>query len=49
MDGFNPPYRYDRNGHGGGLLIYDREGIPAKELTDFKTPDDIECGILEIN
>ena len=26
-----------------------REGIPVKKLTDYKTPDDIECGILEIN
>ena len=46
IDGFSPPYRYDRNGNGGGLLIYVREG---KKLTDYEAPDDIECGILEIN
>ena len=49
IDAFSPPYRYDRNGNGGGLLIYVREGIPVKKLTDYKTPDDMECGILEIN
>ena len=49
VEGFNPPYRYDRNGNGGDLLIYIKDGIPVKKLIDYKTPDGIECGILEIN
>ena len=49
INGFNPPLRYDRNKNGGGLLIYIREGVPAKQLKDFTTPDDIECGIIEVN
>ena len=48
-DGFNQPYHYDHNGNGEGLLLYVRGGIPVKELTDLKTPDDIACGILEVN
>ena len=30
MKGFTVPYRYDRNGKGGGLLLYTREGIQSK-------------------
>ena len=46
INGSHPPFRYDRNMNGGGLLIYMREGVPAKQLQDFTTPDDIECGII---
>ena len=49
MDGFNPPYRYGRNRNDGRLLIYVREGIPVQELADLKAPDEIECGILEVD
>ena len=30
MEGFQEPHRLDRSGHGGGLLLYVREGIPSK-------------------
>ena len=43
------PFRYDRNQYGGGLLIYVRERAPIKALTHYKAPDDIECGMIEIN
>ena len=43
------PLRYDRNQAEGGLLIYVRERAPVKELTQCKTPLDIECGMIEIN
>ena len=33
IEGFKKPFRYDRNDHGGGPLIYVREGIPAKQKT----------------
>ena len=49
IDGFMKPFRYDRNQNGGGLLIYVRERAPIKELTQYKAPSDIECGMIEIN
>ena len=32
MKGFSVPYRYDRNGKGGGLLLYIRENTQSKLL-----------------
>ena len=32
MKGFSVPYRYDRNGKSGGLLLYIREDIQSKLL-----------------
>ena len=49
INGFNPPFRYDRNVNGGGLIIYIREGVLSKQLKDFTTPGDIECGIVEVH
>ena len=49
LDGFSKPFRFDRNQHGGGLLIYVREDVPFKELSVYKPPNDIECGIIEIS
>ena len=49
LDGFSKPLRFDRNQHGGGLLIYAREDVPFKELSVYKAPNDIECGIIEIS
>ena len=33
IDGYMPPLRAERNRHGGGLLIYIKEGVPAKEVS----------------
>ena len=33
IPGFGLPYRMDRDGNGGGTMIYVREDIPNKELT----------------
>ena len=44
LDGFSKPLRFDRNQHGGGLLIYAREDVPFKELSVYKPPNDIESG-----
>ena len=30
IDGYHTSFRYDRNSNGGGILLYDREDIPAK-------------------
>ena len=41
IEGYAPPFRYDRNSHGGGILLFIREDIPTKiisitPLKDFK-------------
>ena len=33
MDGYSVPYRFDRDGNGGGILLYIREDIPSKLLS----------------
>ena len=49
IKGFQNPIRHDRNAHGGGLMIYIRNRVPAKELSDVDIPIGIKCGIIEIN
>ena len=49
IHGFSKPYRRDRNGNGGGVLIYVREDIPSKELNTHNCPDDIEGIFVELN
>ena len=49
IEGFNEPYRIDRNRSGGGLLIYVREDIPSRLLNLHSFPNDIEGLIVEIN
>ena len=48
IDGFMPPFRRDRNGFGGGVMIFVREGIPAKVI-DTNLPNDIESIFVELN
>ena len=47
IKGYSEPYRFDRNRNGGGVLIYVREDIPNKPLTDHKLPHDIEGIFVE--
>ena len=50
IDGYMPPLRADRSRHGGGLLIYIKEGVPAKEVsTSGLTSKEIEIKVIEIN
>ena len=51
IEGFQVPYRLDRTGLGGGLLLYLRNSIPAKEKLNFNcnTGRDFECIFVEIN
>ena len=35
IEGYGPPYRLDRNAHGGGVLVYVREDFPC-ELIPMK-------------
>ena len=38
IPGFAPPYQFDRNSKGGGLLLYLREDIASKIIFVFKLP-----------
>ena len=49
IPGFSPPFRRDRSGTGGGILLYIRNDIPSKELKAYPIPTDIECMFVEIN
>ena len=49
ISGFSKPYRRDRNKNGGGILIYVRDSIPSKELSNHNLPDDIESIFVELN
>ena len=49
IEGYSEPYRFDRNRNGGGVLIYVREDIPSKPLTDHKLTHDIEGTFVELN
>ena len=33
FEGYAPPFRYDKNCHGGGILLFIRDDIPAKILS----------------
>ena len=33
IDGYSPPFRYDRNRSGGGALIYIHDDIPCREVS----------------
>ena len=47
IDGYHTPFRYDRNGNDGGILLYVREDIPAKVIhCVFPT---VERFFVEIN
>ena len=46
LNGFYTPYRLDRTVHGGGLLLYIRDGITSKPLS--LVFDGIECIIIEL-
>ena len=46
IHGFSETYRFDRNGNGGGILLYIREDIPSKIILIKMT---IEGFFVEIN
>ena len=48
-DRYSSPFRYDRDRFGGGVLIYIRDDVPSKELSEHTFPVDIERIFIEIN
>ena len=49
LDAFCKPYRLDRSSNRGGILLYVRDDIPSRFLTDCKIKDNIELFFVEIN
>ena len=49
LEGFTPPYILDRTTHGGGLMLFVREDIPSKLLTNINPSGNIENIFFEIN
>ena len=48
LHGFTPPHRLNRTQHGGGIILFIREGIPSKIL-NADTSIGIENLLVEIN
>ena len=48
IEGNALPFRYDRNSHGGGILFFVREDIPAKKITTMHLKD-FEGIFVELN
>ena len=49
MSVFCKPYRLDRFSNGGTFLVYIREDMPSRLLTEYKQPENVECLFVEIN
>ena len=48
MDGFSFPFRLDRNSLGGGIMLFVREEIPSKLLSEYKPNSSVENIFAEI-
>ena len=48
IEEYAPPFRYDRNCHCGGILLFMREDIPVKKLSTTST-NDFERFFAELN
>ena len=49
IPGFHHPFRLGINRRSGGLLLYVKGSIPARNLTRFNTPADTQITVFEIN
>ena len=49
LNGYSKPYRLDLSSNGGGILLYVRDDIPSRLLTDYKIIDNLELFFLEVN
>ena len=47
--GFSSQCRIDRNSSGGGVMLFVREEIPSKLLTQYKPNSSVENIFIEIN
>ena len=49
LNGFCKPYRLDRSSNGGGILLYVRDDILSRLLTDYKIKGNLELFFVEVN
>ena len=49
LDRFSKPYRLDRCSNGGGILLYIKDDISSRWLTDHRLTDNAECLFNQIN
>ena len=49
LNGFSKPYRLDRCSNDGEILLYVKDDISSRLLTDHRLPDNVECLFTEIN
>ena len=49
MRGFCKPYRLDHCSNGGDFLLYIRENIPSRLVTEYKPSINVECLFVKIN
>ena len=49
LEGFTPPYRFDRTERGGGLILFVRGDIPSKLLSNVNPSGNTENIFVEIN
>ena len=48
IEGYVAPIRFDKNGRGGGIILYIREDIPAR-LLKTSLPKDFEGFFVKLN
>ena len=49
VPGYSVPFRLDRTGNGGGIMLYVKEHIPCRMLSKFTFEKEIEAFAIEIN
>ena len=49
IEGFRTPFRFDRNYSGGGIMLFVREKIPSKLISEYKSKSSVENIFTEIN
>ena len=49
IDGFSSPFRLDRNSSGGGIILFVREKILSKILSEYEPNSSVENTFIEIN
>ena len=49
LNGFPKPFRLDRSSNGEGILLYAKDDIPSRLLTNYKIKDNLESFFVKIN
>ena len=49
IESVSSPFRLDRNSSGGGIMLFVREEIPSKLLSEYKPNSSVENIFIDIN